>query len=160
MDDYKNTKEGRVVGRKYADILQMARPEPSAKHPRMPLAARAKIFSPFAALRGFDDELAEEGGQALRVEKADLSDEEQAALAEKLAGLARGSTVTVRYFVPDRLDPSDPPLGRYETVTGAVRAVDRVGQTLRLGLDAPPKGPGVEKEKALAIPLGDIEALT
>ena len=76
MDDYKNTKEGRIVGRKYADILQMARPEPSAKHPRMPLAARAKIFSPFAALRGFDDELAEEGGQTLRVEKAGLSDEE------------------------------------------------------------------------------------
>ena len=31
---------------------------------------------------------------------------------------------------------------------------------LDLALDAPPKGPGVEKEKALAIPLGDIEALT
>ena len=100
MDDCKNTKEGRIVSRKYADILQMARPEPAARHPRMPLAARAKIFSPFAALRGFDDELAEEGGQTLRVEKAGLSDEEQAALAEKLAGLARGSTVTVRYFVP------------------------------------------------------------
>ena len=70
MDDYKNSKEGRIVSQKYADILQMERPEPSAKHPRMSLGSRAKIFSPFAALRGFDDELAEEGAQTLRVPKA------------------------------------------------------------------------------------------
>ena len=71
MDDYKNSKEGRIVSQKYADILQMERPEPSAKHPRMSLGSRAKIFSPFAALRGFDDELAEEGAQTLRVPKAE-----------------------------------------------------------------------------------------
>ena len=35
-------------------------------------------------------------------------------------------------------------------------AVDRVEQTLRLGLDAPPMGPGAENEKVLTIPLGDI----
>ena len=34
MDDYKNTKEGRIVSQKYADILHLERPEPSAKHPR------------------------------------------------------------------------------------------------------------------------------
>ncbi len=160
MDDYKNTKEGRIVSQKYADILYTERPEPSAAHPRMPLASRAKIFSPFAALRGFDDELAEEGGQALRVEKAGLSDEEQAALSARLAGLARESTVTVRYFVPDRLAPSDPPLGRYATVTGTVQSVDPVSRTLRLALDGAAAGPGVEKKKGLVIPLGDIEALT
>ena len=27
----------------------------SQKHPRMPLASRAKIFMPFAALRGFEE---------------------------------------------------------------------------------------------------------
>ncbi|MBR5965924.1 MAG: hypothetical protein IK015_07420 [Treponema sp.] len=27
----------------------------SPKHPRMPLASRAKIFMPFAALRGFEE---------------------------------------------------------------------------------------------------------
>ena len=98
MDDYKNSKEGRIVSQKYADILQMERPEPSAKHPRMSLGSRAKIFSPFAALRGFDDELAEEGAQTLRVPKAELSDEEKAALSAKLATLRRGMAVTVRYF--------------------------------------------------------------
>ena len=111
MDDYKNTKEGRIVSQKYADILHLERPEPSAKHPRMSVANRAKIFSPFAALRGFDDELAEEGAQTLRESKAELSEEEKSALSARLAGLRRGMTVTVRYFVPDLCCPADPPPG-------------------------------------------------
>ena len=159
MDDYKNTKEGRIAGQKYADILQMERPAPSVKHPRMSLGSRAKIFSPFAALRGFDDELAEEGAQTLRVPKAELSDEEKAALSAKLAGLRRGMAVTVRYFVSDRLCPADPPVGRYQTVTGTVKTMDPVGKTLRLVPDSSHTGPGVEKEKAIIIPLESIESL-
>lgn len=42
----------------YEDIIN--RPHPvSAKHPRMPLQERAAQFSPFAALTGFEDVLAE-----------------------------------------------------------------------------------------------------
>lgn len=51
------------TARKYADIIDMERPqneESLRKHPRMTLQNRAKIFSPFAALRGYDDQLAEE----------------------------------------------------------------------------------------------------
>ena len=160
MDDYKNSKEGCIVSQKYADILQMERPEPSAKHPRMSLGSRAKIFSPFAALRGFDDELAEEGAQTLKMSKAELSDEEKAALSAKLATLRRGVTVTVRYFQPDLLCPADPPVGHYQTVTGTVQTLDPVQKTLRLVLDSTTGGPGVQKKKALVISLGDIEALT
>ena len=160
MNDYKNTKEGRIVSQKYADILQMERPEPSARHPRMSLTNRAKIFSPFAALRGFDDEIAEEGAQSRRVSKAALSEEEQAALSAKLAALRRGVTVTVRYFQPDLLCPADPPVGHYQTVTGTVQTLDPVQKTLRLVLDSTTGGPGVQKKKALVISLGDIEALT
>ena len=160
MDDCKNTKEGRIAGQKYADILQMERPEPSVKHPRMSLGSRAKIFSPFAALRGFDDELAAEGAQTLRVARAELSEEEKAALSAKLARLRRGMTITVRYFVPDLLCPADPPAGRYKTVTGAVQALDPVCKTLRLALDSPHTGPGVEKEKAAVILYENIEELT
>ena len=159
MDDYKNSKEGRIVSQKYADILQMERPEPSAKHPRMSLDSRAKIFSPFAALRGFDDELAEEGAQTLRVPKAELSDEEKAALSAKLATLRRGMAVTVRYFVPDLLCPASPPVGRYQTATGAVQALDPIAKTLRLALEGQPKGPGLEKEKVVTIPFAEIETL-
>ena len=159
MDDYKNSKKGRIVSQKYADILQMERPEPSAKHPRMSLGSRAKIFSPFAALRGFDDELAEEGAQTLRVPKAELSDEEKAALSAKLATLRRGMAVTVRYFVPDLLCPASPPVGRYQTATGAVQALDPIAKTLRLALEGQPKGPGLEKEKVVTIPFAEIETL-
>ena len=159
MDDYKNTKEGRIVSQKYADILYLERPEPSAKHPRMSVANRAKIFSPFAALRGFDDELAEEGAQTLRESKAELSEEEKAALSARLAGLRRGMSVTVRYFQPDLLCQDDPPVGRYITVAGTVQALDPIAKTLRLALDGQPKGPGVEKEKVVAIPFAEIETL-
>lgn len=159
MDDYKNTQEGRIVSQKYADILHLERPEPSAKHPRMSVANRAKIFSPFAALRGFDDELAEEGAQTLRVPKAELSEEEKSTLSARLAGLCRGMTVTVRYFVPDLCCPADPPAGRYRTVTGAVQALDPIAKTLRLALEGQPKGPGLEKEKAVTIPFAEIETL-
>ena len=125
----------------------------------MSVANRAKIFSPFAALRGFDDELAEEGAQTLRVPKAELSEEEKSTLSARLAGLCRGMTVTVRYFVPDLCCPTDPPAGRYRTAAGVVQALDSIAKTLRLALDSPHTGPGLEKEKAVTIPFAEIETL-
>ena len=74
MADFRNTKEGRNVAQKYADILHLSRPEPPVKYPRMALSNRAKIFSPFAALRGFDDEISSEGASKLLVKKVELSD--------------------------------------------------------------------------------------
>lgn len=56
--DYKNTPEGKAVQSKYGKILHASRPEPPHNHPRMPMSNRAKIFSPFAALRGYEDEIA------------------------------------------------------------------------------------------------------
>ena len=58
--DYKNTPEGKAVQSKYGKILHASRPEPPHNHPRMPMSNRAKIFSPFAALRGYEDEIASE----------------------------------------------------------------------------------------------------
>ena len=51
--NYKNTPEGKIVRQKYADILPLSRPEPIK--PRMTTLNRAKIFSPFSALRGYDE---------------------------------------------------------------------------------------------------------
>lgn len=65
MAHAKDTPEGRAVAEKYGDILPLSRPEPSRKHPRMALGNRAKIFSPFAALRGFDEELSRERSEAI-----------------------------------------------------------------------------------------------
>ena len=52
MENYKTSKVGMETARKYADIIDMERPqneESLRKHPRMTLQNRAKIFSPFAA---------------------------------------------------------------------------------------------------------------
>ena len=60
MEDYKHTKEGQLVARKYADILDKSRPQTEQslrRYPRMPVQNRAKIFAPFAALRGYEEKL-------------------------------------------------------------------------------------------------------
>lgn len=44
----------------YRDIISMEYPlknHDNVRHPRMPIADRAKIFSPFAALKGYEDEI-------------------------------------------------------------------------------------------------------
>ena len=74
MEDCKDTPEGRAVQEKYGDILHMKRPAPSPRHPRMPVASRARLFSPFAALRGFDDELSAQ--EARRLENSLPPDDE------------------------------------------------------------------------------------
>ncbi len=46
------------VSHKYDDILRMEYPlktHDEIKHPRMPLSDRAKIFSPFSALKGYEE---------------------------------------------------------------------------------------------------------
>ena len=53
MDDCKSTKEGRIVGQKYADILQMERPEPSVKHPRMRPGQPGQDLQPLCGAAGF-----------------------------------------------------------------------------------------------------------
>lgn len=44
----------------YSDIIGLDRPPVPLKHPHMDVLNRAKIFAPFAALRGFDERISEE----------------------------------------------------------------------------------------------------
>ncbi len=47
----------------YRDIIDLPRPEDEdifTRYPRMPLSERAKIFRPFAALKGYEERIAEE----------------------------------------------------------------------------------------------------
>ena len=124
---YMTTDEGRRVRQKYADILRMSRPEPPADHPRMSLQNRAKIFSPFAALRGYEEEIADQNRVHELVEKEDISDEDKNALSNKLLQCKRGTVVTARYF---RKDETYAPLGSYCTTTGPVLRVDPVERVL------------------------------
>ena len=110
MENYKNSKIGRETAQKYGDILEMERPkteESLRKHPRMTLQNRAKIFSPFAALRGYDEQLAAEKQRTERVTKRILTEEEMSALSDRLMQVTKGMTITVRYFKEGYRPPGD-----------------------------------------------------
>ena len=142
-DNYKNTPMGKAVQKKYADILHGSRPEPSYRHPRMTLSNRAKIFSPFAALRGYEEEIAAEGEEHLKVTKIELSEEDKGKLSDKLLQVKKGMEVTVCFFEADDVEPAifDTPaeparsathLGNYRTVTGIVNHIDSVYRELKI----------------------------
>lgn len=154
MADFKNTKEGRLVAQKYADILHRSRPEPPAKHPRMSITNRAKIFSPFAALRGFDDEISNEGAKKLLVKKLELSDEEKNNLSDKLLQIQKGMKVVVRYFVKTTENT-----GKYMSLTGTVIMIDPVYRELKVMQDSDRKTVGIEKELPVVIPFDAIADL-
>ena len=96
--DYKNTVEGKEVQKKYRDILYSSRPEIPPGHTRMDINNRAKIFSPFAALRGYEDEIRSEGRDHLKGSRIELADEEQGKLSEQLQKVTKGMRVIIRYF--------------------------------------------------------------
>ena len=120
--DYKNTPEGRSVQSKYGKILHASRPEPPYNHPRMPMSNRAKIFSPFAALRGYEDEIASEGRDHLKGNRIELSEEGKQALNQKISQLRKGQKVTIKYFTD----------GYYEDIAGVLDAVDVINAFCRV----------------------------
>lgn len=154
MADFKNTKEGRLVAQKYADILHISRPEPPSKHPRMSITNRAKIFSPFAALRGFDDEISSEGATKLLVKKIELSDEKKNNLSDKLLQVKKGTKIVVRYFVKVTENT-----GNYMSLTGTVVMIDPIYRELKVMRDSDRKTVGIEKEMPVVIPFDDISEL-
>lgn len=146
--DYLNSKEARETSRKYADILHAARPageESLRKHPRMPLENRAKIFSPFAALRGYEQEIAREGWKMRRVERLTPSEEEIEKLSAKLAQVMKGMEVRVMYFQEDTTDASGRRMGCFCETSGRVEAVDPISQTIQVN--------------GQVIPFADIQAI-
>ena len=128
---------------KYDDVLRHGRPVHAVndsfavKHPAMAAGKRAKIFSPFDALKGFSD--AVEAKDELYCERAELSEDECAELDGKIADLLElvhnGSsarennvTVTVTHFVPctDMDNDAYGYRGRYVETTGGVSCIDTV----------------------------------
>ena len=135
MENYKNSKIGRETAQKYGDILEMERPrteESLRKHPRMTLQNRAKIFSPFAALRGYDEQLAAEKQRTERVTKRILTEEEMSTLSDRLMQVTKGMTITVCYFAEDVAHPEIPPMGNYITLTGKAENIDTVFHILQI----------------------------
>lgn len=105
----------------YEDIIHLPH-HVSARHPRMPLPARAAQFSPFAALTGHEDAIRETGRLTEEFREPDedsreLLDNRLRLLQENLSGCPE---VEVTYFQPDAQKSG----GAYVTVRGRVKKID------------------------------------
>lgn len=113
----------------YDDIINLPRPV-SKKHPPMPMSKRAAQFLPFAALTGFEGEIAETG--RLTQAAPELGEDALVALDRQLALLRRRlpeqPEVTITRFVPDEKKDG----GQHETLTSRVRRLDEIERALIL----------------------------
>ncbi len=120
----------------YDDILGLERPV-SGKHPPMPRPDRAKQFMPFAALRGFDDEIDDRG--TLRTRRKVLSEDEREALDGTVRKLTRlldageRPEVALTVFTPDltRTDGENE-WGSYTGITGAMDRIRSMEREIRV----------------------------
>ena len=95
-------------------------------HGNMPPSLRAKQFSPFSALKGLDEALAEK--ERIRVEKKLLSEERLSELNDKLLSLTVGQIITVVHY--------DPIEREYLQLTGMVAKIDAQNRILQIVSDS------------------------
>lgn len=105
----------------YDDIKHLTRPQYDDLHP-MSMHDRAAQFSPFAALVGYDDAVAEKA--RLTDSRSELTEDEMselnANLNRLLDSLDEQPLISVTYFVPDEKKSG----GRYVDKVGVVRIFD------------------------------------
>ena len=88
----------------------------------MPVSERAKIFAPFAALKGLEEALAEK--EKVRVPKKEISEDMAEEINRVLKNLNRGAVVTVIYY--DNLER------QYQQLTGDFIKIDKIRNTLQI----------------------------
>ena len=114
----------------YTDIIDKKRPEHkddafAAKHPRMPVSDRAKIFSAFAALRTHEPTAKQR--ERLTMQKIELSPDDAQCVSDALVlikerlRISEETCAAVTYFVPDAERVGE---GIYTTVKGTVRKIN------------------------------------
>lgn len=112
---------------RYDDMIHLKRPQ-YMDYPPMSIHDRAAQFSPFAALVGYEDEVAE--AARLTDRRREISEEELFKLNSDLAKLkeTKGERplITVDHFVPDSRKEG----GRYEKKTGTFRAIDEYNKMI------------------------------
>ena len=102
--------------RDYQDMLDMPR-HVSRRHPQMSLSARAAQFSPFAALTGYEDVIAEAGRHT--DSRIYLSDDEKLSINDAIKDSV-GKGISLVCFVPDERKDG----GSYEKAEGTLRRID------------------------------------
>lgn len=115
----------------YRDMIHLSRP--ISRHPKMSVENRAKLFTPFSALQGFDIEILTKEQDRLLVSRVMLGSDQQELIRHRLNDLRPGQRVTVTYFrLVKELESIS--LGEYVTQTGKVRRVDNFYQVLVLNI--------------------------
>lgn len=109
----------------YDDIIDLSHPT-SERHPRMPMANRAAMFSPFAALSGYDDAVKETA--RLTDGKIELTEEEKSILNARLQRLTPGENAAITYFQPDAKKQG----GAYLTASGEIKRIDGAAREIVL----------------------------
>ncbi|MCC8130280.1 MAG: hypothetical protein LIO72_00765 [Ruminococcus sp.] len=123
------------LNEKFDDIIDMERPWPEEvlkKHPKMPPQDRAKIFAPFAALRGHSERIGEEDVKLMWSERVELSEDGAKALSDKVLRVRKGMEVDVVFFTPDAENDD---IGYNVTTAGRVTGIDEVYRTMRISED-------------------------
>lgn len=104
---------------------------PASAHPKMELGNRAKLFTPFAALRGFDIAILAREQDRLLVPRVRSCRDQEEEINRALLCLRPGDRVTVRHFLPVR-QLGGQELGEYAVETSAFCRIDRDARLLLL----------------------------
>ena len=106
---------------KYDDIIDLPH-HTSPTRKRMSMTERGAQFSPFAALTGYEEAVAETA--RLTEEKRELSEDMRSEIDEKLMSLAarldERPEITLVYFVPDKRKSG----GAYVRLSGRLKSID------------------------------------
>ena len=126
---------------------------PVSSHPKMQLGNRAKLFTPFSALRGFDIAILTREQDRTLVPRACLSRDREEQLDRMLCSLRPGDEVTVTRFLPIKwLDGQE--MGEYTVGTDIFRHIDRVARLLILENSAIPLE-NIREVQATGVDWGD-----
>lgn len=106
----------------YDDIIDLTRPISSRN--KMSMEDRAAQFSPFAALRGYSDEVKEVSRYT--DEKIIIDEEQKEKLDEKLqiidSNILSKPFVSITYFIKDKSKNG----GKYATYSGNIKKIDKL----------------------------------
>ena len=148
MNNPKNIKIPK--GFRYPEVLRRGKPVHekfdnfSIRHPSMPLEKRAKIFSPFDALKGFNEAISSK--DVIYEYRKTLSDEDMRILDQKLnllrqltinskAACANSIPVEVTYFRLSEGQDMQEEKGSYLTDRGILKKADAFSRILILNDD-------------------------
>lgn len=114
---------------KYQDIINLPHHQ-SANRPHMSLHDRAAQFAPFAALRGYDDEISETA--RLTDRQLELNDEQIESINQQIhliiENIKSVPMAKITYFVPDDKKEG----GKYITIEANIRRIDEVQKQIIL----------------------------